>query len=222
MPMIYLQQTDGARIPLAVDADGHLVLSTSGPISLVGGVDSRILTFNGTTWENTPMDSITRTLQTIDYAHHEIHAGLHFMYTDAVTLGSAATLDYLITTPDTTQWAHMLFFLDGSAITQWQLFEGADKNGTTLQTVGNSNRNSLTAATTLVHKGTGGGTTDGVQIALYKGGSATGSSRQAGSSTRNDGETILKQNTKYILRVTSGTASNLTNVRLEWYEHVNK
>jgi hypothetical protein len=222
MPMIYLQQTDGARIPLAVDADGHLVLSSSGPVSLIGGVDSRILTFNGTTWENTPMDPVTRTLQTVDYAHHEIHSGSHFFYADAAELGSAATQDYLITTPNTTRWAHMLFFLDGSAITQWQLFEGADKDGTTPQTVVNSNRNSLTAATTLIHKGTAGGTTDGTQILIYKGGSATGTSRQSGTNTRNDGETILKQNTKYILRVTSGTASNLTNVRLEWYEHVNK
>lgn len=35
-------------------------------------------------------------------------------------------------------------------------------------------------------------------------------------------EIILKQNTKYILRVTSGTNGNLTNLYLSWYEHTNK
>ena len=166
-------------------------------------------------------DNSTYVLEVIDYAHHEVHAGSHFMYTDAVTLASAGTQDYLITTPNTTTWAHMTFALDGSAITQWQLYEGADKDGTTPQTVGNNNRNSATAATTTVHKGTSGGTTDGTLLWLYKGGSATQQSR-SGTDSGNTQEIILKQNTKYILRVTSGTADNLTNVKLEWYEHVSK
>lgn len=222
MPNIYLQQTDGARIPLAVDANGHLVLAPSGSISIDGGADTRIFTYNGSTWERTRMDSTTHTIQIIDYAHHEIHAGSHFLYTDAVTLGNGGVQNYLITTPDTTRWAHMIFILDGSAITQFELYEGADRVGSVLQTVGNSNRNSTTAATVVIHKGYAGGTTDGSRIHIYKGGSATGASRQAGSGTRNDEEIILKQNTKYILRVTSSTAANLTNVNLSWYEHVNK
>jgi hypothetical protein len=164
------------------------------------------------------LDKATNTIQVIDYAHHEIHAGSHFMYTDHIELDSAATQDYLITTPDTTKWAHMLFDLMGSAITQFQLYEGADRNGTTLQTIGNSNRNSLTAATVTIHKGTSGGTTDGTLIHTHKSGSATNQSR-SGMQARNDEEMILKQNTKYILRVTSGTDDNLTNVRLDFYEH---
>lgn len=167
------------------------------------------------------IDKATNTLQIIDYAHHEIHSGSHFMYTDAVELDSAETQDYLITTPNTTKWAHMLFDMDGSVITQWQLYESSDKNGTTLQTVGNNNRNSSTTATLIVHKGTSGGTTDGSVIHLYKGGAASQQS-MAASMARNDSEIILKQNTKYILRVTSGTDNNLTNIRLEWYEHTDK
>jgi len=166
------------------------------------------------------LDSATDSFQTIDYAHHEIHAGSHFLYTDAVELDSAGTQDYLITTPNTTKWAHMLFSMEGSAITQWQLYESSDRSGTTQQTIGNSDRNSSTASTLTIHKGTSGGTTDGSLIHLYKGGSSTNQSR-SGSSTRNDEEIILKQNAKYILRVTSGTDNNLTNLRLSWYEHTN-
>lgn len=166
------------------------------------------------------IDQSTNTIQTIDYAHHEIHAGSHFMYTDSVEIASGATQDYMIITPDTTKWAHMLFDIDGSAITQWQLYEGSDKNPTTEQVTGNNNRNSLVAATTKIYKGTSGGTTDGNLIHQYKSGSSTAQSRGP-SSVRNDSEIILKQNTKYILRVTSGTNGNLTNLRLEWYEHIN-
>jgi len=170
---------------------------------------------------DSPTDLSTAAVETIDYAHHEVHAGSHFMYTDAVTLAASATQDYLITTPNTTKWAHMTFHLDGSAITQWQLYEGADRSGTTPQTIGNNNRNSATTATTTIHKGTSGGTTDGVQAYIYKGGAAT-KQAQTGTEAGNTEEIILKQNTKYILRVTSGTNDNLTNVRLEWYEHTNK
>ena len=167
------------------------------------------------------LDQITRALNVIDYAHHEIHAGSHYLYADAITLGAAGTQDYLITIPNTTKWPHMLFILDGSAITQFDLYEGADRNGTTLQTIGNSNRNSANIAGVTLHKGTSGGSTDGIKIHTYKGGSATNQSR-SGAGTRNDEELILKQNTKYLLRVTSGTASNLINVHLSWYEHTNK
>ncbi len=174
-----------------------------------------------TTYQVPRIDPATHTLQTIDYEHHEIHSGSHFFYTDKVTLASAATQDYLITTPNTTKWAHCIFMVTGSAITQIDLYEASDKNGTTLQTVFNSDRNSATTATTTIHKGISGGSTDGTLIWTRKSGSAAGASR-TGMEASHQGEKILKQNTKYILRITSGTADNLTNVQIDWYEHINK
>lgn len=176
---------------------------------------------NDTTVRNIRVDSSTHTLQTIEYDHHEIHAGSSFFYTDSVELASAATQDYLITTPNTTKWAHFIFSATGNAITQAQLYEGADRTGTTSQTIYNMNRNSATTATVTVHKGTSGGTTDGTLIWQLKSGSSSGASRTPMASERQN-ELILKQNTKYILRITSGTNANLTNVRLQWYEHTEK
>src|SRR5690606_31486877 len=124
-------------------------------------------------------------------------------------------------TPDTTKWAHMTFYLDGSAITQFQFYEGTDKTGAVAQTIGNNNRNSSATNTTLIYIGTAGGPKDGTLAYQYKGGTATQQSR-AGSDAGNNEEIILKQNTKYILRITSGTNANLTNIRLEWYEHTDK
>ena len=168
------------------------------------------------------MDGITTAITTIDYAHHEVHAGSHFLYTDHVAIDADGSQDYLITTPNTTKWAHMMFVLDGSAITQFQLYEGATKTGTTPQTAGNSDRNSTTLPGITIHKGTSSeeGEADGTLIHIYKGG-ATSQQSRSGSSTSHEEELILKQNTKYILRVTSGTNANLTNVHLSWYEHVN-
>ncbi len=167
------------------------------------------------------LDLSTHTMQTIEYEHHEIHSGSHFFYTDSVELGSGGVQDYMITTPDTTKWAHMTFSATGSAITTVQLYEAGDRTGTTGQTLRNSDRNSLTASVLTVHKGQSGGTTDGTLIWTMKSGAATQQSR-TGLAANRSAEIILKQGTKYILRVTSGTAANLTNLQLEWYEHTNR
>ena len=164
------------------------------------------------------LDKATNSIQTIDYAHHEIHAGSGFYYTDSVELNSAGTQDYMITTPDTTKWAHMIFMVTGSAITQVQIYEAGNRTGTAAQTIVNANRNSATTSVLTLHKGTSGGSTDGTLIWQRKSGSSSAQSR-TGLEAIHDAEIILKQNTKYILRITSGTNANLTNLMLEWYEH---
>ena len=173
-----------------------------------------------TTYQAPIIDPTTHGLVALDWVHHETHEGDLFQYYDAITLASAATQDYLITTPNTTTWAHMRFTLDGLAVTKFELFEASDKTGTTLQTAYCSNRNSSNVYTITIHKGTSGGSTVGTKIKIYSSGSSSGSSKTMSSAT--GGEIILKQNTKYILRATSGTADNLINVKLEWYEHTNK
>ena len=167
------------------------------------------------------MDSSTDTIQMIDYQHHEVHSGSSFQYYDTVEIDNGVTQDYLITTPNSTKWAHMLFELSGSGITQYELFEATDKTGTTAQTAYNQNRNSATTPTVTIHKGVSGGTTDGNRIKVFKGGSSSGQSRTSSTYSGRTGETILKANTKYILRITSGTNDNIVSSKLEWYEHTN-
>lgn len=167
------------------------------------------------------VDGATHSLQTIDYGHHEIHSGSAYWYLDSVGLGSGATQDYLITTPNTTSWDHVLLDIVHSAVATVSLYEGADRIGTTLQTIYNHNRNSLNTAATTIHKGTSGGTTDGALIMQYTFGSTTGSSKLGGG-VRNDEEIIWKQNTKYILRLSSATNGQLFVSHLHWYEHTNR
>ena len=143
------------------------------------------------------------------------------MYTDSVQLESGDSQDYLLITPDTTKWVHMLFDLDGSAITQFQLYEDCTYASTDLQTPGNNNRNSTDTSDLFIYKASTTDGVDGTLINQYKGGSATNQSR-GGTGSRNDEEIILKQDATYLLRLTSGTNANLCNVRLEWYEHTNE
>ena len=163
-------------------------------------------------------DTGTHALVQISHAHHEVHGGNAFRYTDSITLAAAATQDYVLTVPDTAKWPHFQFSVDGTAITTVEVFRATDRTGTTLQSTFNANENSATTAGLTIHKGASGGTTDGTSIYKYSSGTATGSSKMNGI-TAYSSERVLKQNTKYILRITSGTNGNLCNLHCEWYEH---
>jgi hypothetical protein len=207
----------------ALTVDGTVTVQDGGgSLTIDGTVASNIYGYRSsdTTWQPLRLDRATNTIQTIDYSHHEIHAGSHFFVTDYQTIGSASSVDWLITTPNTTLWPHLTFEVQGSAITTVVLYEGADRTGSVALTEQNNDRNSGTAATTTVDRGTAGGTTDGTAIWQSSGGSATGGFR-GGADNRQETEIILKQATKYILRVTSGTNGNICAVKLRWYEHVN-
>lgn len=184
---------------------------------------SKVLMKTGDDTYQTPrIDPTSHSLQMIEFAHHKIHIGEHYMYSDSIELDAAATQDYLITTPNTTNWSHLSFSFEGTAITQLDLYEGTDKNGTTSQTILNNNRNSLNTSVNTLHKGVSGGTTDGVKIWTHKSGTATGAATADGVSSGLDNEIILKQNTKYLIRITSGTNDNLVNIILGWYENINE
>jgi hypothetical protein len=114
----------------------------------------------------------------------------------------------------------MTFSATGSAITQVLVYEGGDRTGTTAQTIFNSNRNSSNTSVLVIHKDISAGTTDGTLIWQLKSGAATAQSRTPASAQRSH-EKILKQNTKYLIKIISGTNDNLTNLQLNWYEHTN-
>lgn len=178
--------------------------------------------YNGTNWREVRMDKFTRALNTIDYEHHEIHDGSHFFYTNPVALASGDTQCYLFTTPNTTKWAHLTFEATGSAITDIRLLEGGDRIGDIVATPFNSDRNSGTTSGMLLYSSiTTEGTTDGTLIWRIKSGAAQGASSSPSIGQRGN-EVILKQNTKYLFCFVSGTADNLINLQLNWYEHINK
>ena len=158
----------------------------------------------------------TQETPVITREHNEIHNGRTFRTYDSFTLGSAATQDYTILTPAAPTYAHFTLDLDGSAVTQFQVFEGATATGGSASTIWNANRNSVATAAVVVTKGPTV-TITGTQMWIYNGGSSTNQSKGAAAAQFN-AEWILKANTKYLVRFTSGTASNLCNIGLNWYE----
>lgn len=220
--MAYTQQEGINKIV----RDGSKLSDSDGDVLELEGNGAVPVNINGKTSDNTyqvpRVDFATHALEMIDFAHHEIHDGHHFMYSDCVELDDDATQVYLITTPNTTKWSHLSFDIRGSAITAMDVYEGTDRNGTTSQTILNNNRNSAITSVNTLHKGVSGGTTDGLKIWCHKGGSATGASSSTGISSSQDSEIILKQGTKYLIRITSETVDNLINLKLNWYEHTNR
>ena len=164
------------------------------------------------------VDDKTRALVLIDTIHHEIHEGELFYSDNSDVLANGGVVNYLLTTPDSDKAIHLAYVVDGTAVTQIDLYEATDKAGVASVNVFNANRLSSNPPTMTIKKGLNGGTTYGTLIKTHKSGSATGASSRTSASIR-AGEVILKKNTKYILRVTSGTADNLTNTKFEWYEH---
>lgn len=164
------------------------------------------------------IDDMSHGMIQINHEHHEIHAGDAFRYSDPTTLASGVSQDYLLTVANTTKWPHFTFSVDGTAVTTVEVFRATDKIGTTLQSVNNANENSATLAGMTMHKGVSGGTTDGVSIFKHSSGTATGSSKSEGVGLYAT-ERVLRQNTKYLVRITSGTNGNMINFHAEWYEH---
>lgn len=167
--------------------------------------------------ETPDKDEDTGGIPVLTTEHAMIHAGKHFFCRDANEIGSGSSVDFMLTTPATGE-IHILPVFDFTAITTISFYAGADRNGTTLLSRHNNNGLSATAATLLIHRGTSGGTTDGSLLCTYKSGVAAGASTRVGGRTGAAEELILAQNTKFIFRVASSTAGNLTNVIFTWYE----
>jgi len=168
-------------------------------------------------------DKETEAITMIEYEHHEIHSGSSFMvtYFDA-DVDSTETSDILLVTPNTTKWGHLIWEISGTLVTTVYIYEAAttSADGTGLTEV-NQDRNSSTAAT-IVATHTPSVTSAGTEIYSKSFGTSSGPNAKSGGLSHADMEIILKQNTKYLIRVDSDTDNNRISFVLRWYEHTNK
>ena len=164
-----------------------------------------------------PSDGITNALRTIDYPHHEVHAGSHYYIEGFTTLANAGTLYVKLVTPDTTKWSHFLWIINSSGILTTTLVEAptGGLTGGSVAPIFNSNRNSANTSGNVVTTGVTV-PTGGTIISQSSWGSRSGS----GGGQSRDAEIILKQNTTYGRTFLSGAASNIVNFRASWYEHI--
>jgi ribosomal protein L35 len=164
------------------------------------------------------VDTTTNSLKVINYSHAELHGGDHFAVKKTEALARNTRKDILIVTPNTTRWAHMIKGIESTeSLITVSFYENTVTSADgTLDGGYNRNRNSATAHTTVVYEGP---TVTSVGTLLYS--MAVGVGRGVGGSTRDDEEILLKQNTKYLLRITEANIANtIINWSLDWYEHV--
>jgi len=180
------------------------------------------LSKSGGNFRHIRLDGSTESVQTITYSHHEIHAGSSFTVADVQAVNTT-TVKWLLVTPNTTKWSHMVFDIECTGEMLVKITEGADRTTTTPLAIINRNRNSGNAGTLTVGSGATGGTTDGA-ITIFNrrsGNTGVGAKTVAVGGARGQAEWNLKQNTKYVVSVTTFAAVHVS-LSLDWYEHTNK
>ena len=170
---------------------------------------------------NLAQDKVTQALNTIDYAHHEIHSGDHYYMEGHTSLNIDGTYKVALVTPDTTKWVHLTWAISSNGVLTIEFYEGAEgiSNGTE-KTPLNNNRNSSNTSGVTLTAGVAA-TGDGTLISQAKWGGDTFKSSFGGSAARID-ELILKQNTIYLRKFTSHTDNNIISFKATWYEHTSK
>ncbi len=167
------------------------------------------------------VERTTNSLKVMSYSHAELHSGDHYLYREFHLVAKDGVQDHLIVTPDTPRWAHMTIATDTvtSSIVV-ELFEDTvTSDDGTLENSRNRNRNFPDNNTTLVYEDPVV-VDPGIPLSSSYFGEGRGS---PGGGGRDEEEILLKQNTKYLLRVTEqGIVETVVNIVFDWYEHTNK
>lgn len=165
------------------------------------------------------IDEASGVIVTIEYEHYQIHRGNTFTVLEVTDLGNMAIRDILVVSPNSTQWAHLVWEIEHELETSIHFYRNTTytDNGTPILSF-NRNGNSTNVATTLVYH-TPTVTDNGTLVGTIQ----QGNGKKAGGSDRLANEFILKQNTAYLIRISNLTANNnLVFMKLNWYEHTNE
>jgi hypothetical protein len=235
---VYVGGVSGSPVNVATEATEKLwVKGTSSNPVYVGGVSgspvyvateaTEKLWVKGTSSDPVYIEGLeNEALPTMSSEHHSIHESKHFYIGDYIELGSGSTMSWYFTTPNTTTWTHMTFEVDAQALVTVDFYEGGTYGGggtasTALSPaqVLNNNRNSnATTSLTIFRNGTASALGSKI-LGVKLGAATTPTNRAAGALDRSE-EIILRQNTTYILVITSGAATNTVTYHAKWYEEV--
>lgn len=165
------------------------------------------------------IDQTTDGRSSVEYEHKQAHSGDAWWVSYNASTNSGSTLDRYIITPNTTRWAHLFWVTESQGLMTIALYEGA--SGTyNAATAYNRNRNNAQANTTIIGVPSGA-VTAGTLIWTWTSGTTGPGPARSPSVPRQSGEIVLKQNTTYLLRCTSGVNSNMISSYISWYEQTN-
>ena len=166
-------------------------------------------------------DGVFDAFITIAPPHHELHEGNHFEIAGSFSLASADTSLIVFDVADTTKYSHMLFSFDVLAATTIVISEGGAyiRAPDTLNIV-NNDRNSSTVS---VMDTVFAIYNDSTLISRYGTTLFThtlGASQKTAGSLMRESELILKNDSLFVVKITSDAASNKVDYEFLWYEHI--
>lgn len=169
------------------------------------------------------VDGSTQDLQVVEHEHAEIHGGDHYFYEDYAEIDAAATIDFCIQTPDTTKWSHLVWEIAAQGQFTFEIYEGATitYDGTDLTSY-NNDRNSSNVSNWVNFEQDSTVVAPGTRLGGMLLGDAINPVRSMPGGGNRSREVILKQNTNYLFRITSGVNDNNISYLAEWYEHTNR
>jgi hypothetical protein len=167
------------------------------------------------------IDKVTDVPMVIDYAHHEIHSGSAYNMTHSTLKANAEVMDVYIKTGIVTDQAHMVISIDAALSATFELYENStmvDASANRLTPFNLNRSSSNTSNLTICHTPTG--TETGTRLILHYIGNATqGAVAGTGGNVGTRNEIVLRNNTAYLIRVTSRSNGNTCTAILDWYEH---
>ncbi|KKK64067.1 hypothetical protein LCGC14_2987960 [marine sediment metagenome] len=191
-----------------------------GNVGLLAGIHEigKIQITDGTT--QAQVDTISNSLRSITNPHSKVHVGDSFVALDLKNV-SSTTRKWMITTPDTLGYTHIVFDIDCTGECLVLITEGGNRTGGTPITPINRRRvGTPPVAGVIFDTVVSGGSTDGATTLLNHRSGATGQGSKTISAggVRGSNEFILKPNVKYVIAVTT-YADVWVSIDLDWYEN---
>ena len=207
-----------ALVGCTIDDPGYVIVVNDEPVDVLvsGNPELMVVDSDG---DIITIDENTGAIATIEWEHHQLHEGNTFTILEVTDLGNGAVRDILVVSPDTTEWAHLVWEIEHELETSIQFYRDTTytDNGTEITSF-NRNGNSTNTATTLVYH-----TPTITNVGTLVGTIQQGNGKKAGGSDRTSNEFILKQNTAYLIRINNLTVNNdIIFMKLNWYEQINK
>lgn len=208
-------EDDGSIKIKITDGDHNLDIDANSNIGVViNDADGNVSDIN-----KVQKDDSTAAILTMVHEHHEIHEGDHYFLSSYIELNNAGVLNFTIQTPNTTKWAHLVWFASSTANAIFQVYEAIAESGGSSVTPINNNRNSANTSGLTIKTGATVSDTGTLIAAASIGVNGTNKFSPISGEVQRNFEIVLKQNTKYLIRVTSGADNNIINYHAEWYEH---
>ena len=175
-------------------------------------------------------DPSTGGVNTLTYAHHEVHRGKFFViHHTGSALNDGDKINVYMKTPATKE-IHVLPQLTGSGAAYFRVREAPTvtaNTGTNGQAIYNSFRGSIIASTVLDNATTPAANKYGINVTITGDGTVimqqyNGVAKFSGAEVRGTDELILAASTAYVFEAESDASGLVLNMVLSWYEHTSR